>query len=159
MTDRFVQFTALIEQFYKYIIKIKAFHMKDFGLKASHVMCLFYIGKHEQGVTASELCVLCMEDKAGISKALSELKAAGMIDGAADSGAKNYRQRYWLTDSGREVHKQVERYINEAVAACGCDFTEEESTFFYDSLEHIVSSVIVYYNALKTNGIAKGDQK
>ena len=73
MIRRFKEFTKNISFAYKYIIKIKSAAIKEFGLKGSHVMCLFYIGESENGLTATKLCKLCGEDKAAISKSLAAL--------------------------------------------------------------------------------------
>ena len=46
MIRRFEEFTRNIAMAYKYVIRIKAYEMNTFGLKGSHVMCLYYIGKN-----------------------------------------------------------------------------------------------------------------
>ena len=91
MIDRFENFTAYIAQAHKLILKIKTHEMQSFGLKASHVMCLYYIGKHPEGLNAVELTTLCMEDKAGISKALAELKKKALIHSIQTNDSKIYR--------------------------------------------------------------------
>lgn len=42
-------------------------------------MCLYYLGKHPEGLTTSELTKLCCEDKAAVSRALSQLESGGLI--------------------------------------------------------------------------------
>ena len=79
MQSRFEKFTSYVTAAYKYIVKIKTHEMKSFGLRGSHVMCMFYIGKSKSGITTGELISLCAEDKAAISKSLSELKNKGLV--------------------------------------------------------------------------------
>ena len=74
MLERYEEFTTKINLAYKYIMKIKIHEMNNLDLKAANLNVLFYLGKNLDGLTASELCWLCKEDKAWISKNLNFLK-------------------------------------------------------------------------------------
>ena len=75
MENRFGRFTLLISNINRYINKIKSEEMNEFGLKSYHVSCLFYLYKSQSdGLTASELCSLCEEDKGTISRSLNFLQ-------------------------------------------------------------------------------------
>ena len=141
MIDRFEDFTTCIAQAQKYILKIKSHEMQIFGLKASHVMCLFYMGKYSEGLTAGELTSLCMEDKAGISKALAELKKKELIIPYNENGKKIYRAKYLLTEKGKEIYEKASEIISNVVTECGIGLSNEERTTFYRSLELIVSNL------------------
>lgn len=144
MIDRFEDFTAYIAQAQKHILKIKAHEMQAFGLKASHVMCLFYMGKHSDGLTAGELTALCMEDKAGISKTLAELKSKNLILSDNNDGKKIYRAKYLLTEKGREIYQKANSIIMKVVDECGRGLSSEERNIFYRSLDRIVSNMKIY---------------
>ena len=73
MFDRFETFVTTISTIHRYMQKIKSTEMKTLGLKGTHVMCLYSLGKHPEGLTATQLCRLCGEDKAAISRAITEL--------------------------------------------------------------------------------------
>jgi len=141
MIDRFEDFTAYIAQAQKYILKIKTHEMQSFGLKASHVMCLFYMGKHKEGLTAGELTHLCMEDKAGISKALSELKKKELIIPDTNGGKKIYRAKYFLTEKGKEIYQKTNEIITKVVEECGKGLSNEERNIFYHSMNLIVANL------------------
>lgn len=47
--------------------KLKELEMGQMDLKAGYTMCLYYLGKHPEGLTATQLTELCKEDKAAIS--------------------------------------------------------------------------------------------
>ena len=141
MIERFIEFTSNIAQAHKQINRIKSEKMADYGLKASHVMCLFYIGKHPSGLTPGELIELCREDKAGISKCLNELKKQQLIETDNDNGAKKYRVRYRITSKGAGIYDNISRIIVEVVEKCGADLSEEERSVFYRSLGVIVSNL------------------
>ena len=53
--------------------------MTEFGLKGTHVMCLFFLHHTPEGLTAAQLCQLCAEDKAAISRTIATLKEKGYI--------------------------------------------------------------------------------
>ena len=137
MITRFKDFTKYISLAYKYLLKIKSDGIKEFGLKGSHVMCLFYIGEAENGLTATNLCQLCCEDKAAISKALSALCDKGYI--VLENGEnKKYRSSYFLTESGRDIMEQLNNKIKAAVSGGGTGLSEEERETFYRCLARIV---------------------
>ena len=96
MYDRFETFTARISSIYRCIQKIKSM---EIGLKGSHVMCLFHLGRQDDGhpgsagggLTAGELCALCGEDKAAISRSIAELEERGYLLRPDADGKKAYR--------------------------------------------------------------------
>ena len=47
--------------------------MTELGLKGTHVMCLFFLHHTPEGLTAAQLCQLCAEDKAAISRTIATL--------------------------------------------------------------------------------------
>jgi len=152
MLERFIEFTSNIAQAYKQINRIKSEKMADYGLKASHVMCLFYIGKHASGLTAGELVDLCREDKAGISKCLSELKKQQLVEMDDDNGAKKYRTRYKITPKGTEIYQSISGIIVQVVEKCGTDLSEEERSVFYRSLSIIVGNLEkIHFEANEAN--------
>ena len=61
MTQRFEDFVTGITVCYKYLQRIKSMAVNEMGLKGSHVMCMFYLRQHEDGLTASRLCELCAD--------------------------------------------------------------------------------------------------
>ena len=46
MDHRFETFSLSILELNRYLQKIKELEMKQFGLKANHTMCLYYLGQH-----------------------------------------------------------------------------------------------------------------
>jgi hypothetical protein len=74
MNRRFQSFVTGITVCYKYIQRIKTLEMTEFGLKGAHVMCLFFLHQNPEGLMAAQLCQLCAEDKAAISRTLAVLQ-------------------------------------------------------------------------------------
>ena len=49
---RFENFTFLINKIYRDIQKIKLFELKKYGLKGSHMMCLYHLGREKEKLPA-----------------------------------------------------------------------------------------------------------
>ena len=130
MLQRFQDFVTGITQCYRSIQKIKSTEMTEFGLKGTHVMCLFFLGQHPEGLTATQLSQMCAEDKAAISRTLAVLQERGYIQ----AGEKKYRAPLRLTDAGEELARQMEGLIQHWVTFGGDDLTQEERETFYRAL-------------------------
>lgn len=135
--DRFEAFMTGITTCYKCIQRIKAAEMTEFGLKGTHVMCLFYLQHHTDGLTAANLCRLCGEDKAAISRALAVLREQGHIV----SEGRAYRALWFLTESGKAIADRVDELIAQWVGFGGDGLTDEERTVFYGVLERIAENL------------------
>ncbi|MDE6028783.1 MAG: MarR family winged helix-turn-helix transcriptional regulator [Clostridiales bacterium] len=149
MGQLFEDFTISILKLNKLVQKIKTFEMERFGLKSIHVMCIYYLNKNPQGLTAKELGELTHEDKAAISRALKIIQNDGYVK--YDPNSRN--ALITLTDSGKEMALTILGMADRAVMAGSVDFTEEERAFFYKSLGVIVDNLKNYYKDLvKNNG-------
>ena len=138
MIQRFDAFVSGITACYKYIQRIKSMEMTEFGLKGTHVMCLYYLRQNPAGLTASQLCGLCAEDKAAISRTVSELRSRGYITSLSE---KAYRAMLTLTAAGQEVARKFDRLIEGWVTAGGDGLTDEERSDFYKTLATIAENL------------------
>ena len=138
MIQRFHAFVSGITSCYKYIQRIKSLEMTEFGLKGTHVMCMYYLRQNPGGLTASQLCGLCAEDKAAISRTVSELKSRGYITTLSE---KAYRAMLTLTAAGQEIARKFDQLIESWVAIGGDGLSYEERTDFYRSLSAIAENL------------------
>ena len=138
MIQRFDAFVSGITACYKYIQRIKSMEMTEFGLKGTHVMCLYYLRRNPAGLTAAQLCGLCAEDKAAISRTVSELRSRGYITTLSE---KAYRAMLTLTAAGQELARKFDHLIEGWVAAGGDGLTDEERVDFYKSLSAIAENL------------------
>ena len=142
MIERFEIFTNNISIVYKGIQKLKNEKMKEFGLKGNHMMCLFYLEKHEEGLTAARLCELIGNDKAAVSRSLSELYKLDHICYENFNGGKKYNTTVKLTEKGKSVTKQLFKAIESTVDEISLNnMDEERRTEFYRSLRTLASSI------------------
>jgi len=139
MLHRFEEFVSGITECYRYIQRIKAMEMTELGLKGTHVMCLFYLGRSPEGLTAAQLCALCGEDKAAVSRTVSELEQLGHCRRMTDG--KKYRAPLVLTQSGQEAADRINGLVAQWVRAGGDGLTEEERAAFYASLGKIAANL------------------
>jgi len=137
MLQRLEDFVTGITVCYKYIQRIKSAEMTELGLKGTHVMCLFYLHHNPQGLTAAQLCQLCAEDKAAISRTLVTLQEKGYIL----TGEKKYRFPLRLTPAGTAIANQVDGLIQQWVGFGGDGLTDEERTSFYKTLSLIAKNL------------------
>lgn len=137
MIQRFQDFVTGITMCYKYIQRIKSAEMTEFGLKGTHVMCIFFLHHNPEGLTAAQLCQLCAEDKAAISRTLATLQSKGYLR----SGEKKYRASLCLTDAGHAVALRIDGLIQQWVDCGGDGLSEEERATFYRTLRHIAGNL------------------
>lgn len=135
MTERFDQFVSGITLCYKHIQRIKNLEMTEFGLKGTQVMCIFYLKRNPEGLTAAQLVSLCQEDKAAVSRTLSELSEGGYVESTVPS--KRYRAAMRLSEKGLDVAAKVDELVASWVEAGGAGLTEAERSAFYHALEII----------------------
>lgn len=154
MVDRFEKLTIGVAQIYKSIQRIKKYQMNELGLKGTHVMCIYYLSTHSDGLTAADLCDICKEDKAGISRILSDLEHGGFIryESAND---KKYRAKAVLTQEGQTCASSVNDMILHATQKGGNGISEKEREIFYRVLFLISDNLAQLCSELETCELPK----
>lgn len=154
MENLFENFTVSILKLNKLVHKIKLYEMEEYGLKAIHVMCVYYLARSEEGLTSKDLVKATLEDKAAISRALSLLCQKGAV--TYDSHKYNSVAR--LTDFGKTVAEGIDRKAERAVSA-GMDgsLDEESRKAFYTSLSQISRNLEKYYGELTASKAGGGN--
>lgn len=135
MEERFKTFTVLIAGINRSIRKIKTEEMAEFNLKSPHVSCLYYLYK-ENFLTAKELCDICEEDKANISRSIKYLEENGYIT-CNSKTRKRYLTPLELTEQGRAVGKQIAEKIDRILDLASAGLSDEDRELFYKSLIRI----------------------
>lgn len=139
MKERFKTFTVLIAKISRNIKKIKNQEMAEYGLRSVHVTCLYYLYSAES-LTATELCELCEEDKATISRGLDFLEENGYVVCETKIG-KRYKSPLLLTEKGAEVAKKINDKIDFVLDEVCIDLDEAQRAEFYRSLAVISDSL------------------
>ena len=109
MIQRFEKLVTGITRIYKSIQKIKKNQMNILGLKGTHVMCLHFLSRYPEGLTATRLSQLCNEDKAGISRILADLEQKRLIRYSGQESKKKYRAKAMLTETGKNEALKIKK--------------------------------------------------
>ena len=143
MITRFEIFTTTITQIYKNLQKIKMQEMADSELRGIHVMCLFQLNRHKDGLTVTEISNLCGEDKAATSRTVSDLIQKGLV---TTDKEKKYRTPIMLTKEGQEIADKIDKQAAQAVESVGQGLTDDERETFYKALTIISENLKNYLN-------------
>lgn len=144
MFDRFETFATTIATINRYVQKIKSMEMKTLGLKGTHVMCLYSLGKHSEGLTATQLCRLCGEDKAAISRTITELTEKDFVRSEASREKRAYRSRISLTEKGKYSMTYINDRVNHALDVVGNGLSDDQRKTFYYALDLISNNLKIY---------------
>ena len=139
MEARFETFTALITSINRSIRRIKTEEMVGFNLKSQHVSCLYYLYK-EASLTAKELCDMCEEDKANVSRSIEFLETNGFLV-CHSPARKRYRTPLELTEKGWEVGKYISDRIDHVLQTASIGISEERRVLMYESLTQISNNL------------------
>ena len=135
MENRFKMFTVLTSKINRCIRKIKTEEMAEFDLKSTHVSCLYYLYS-ENTLTAKELCDICDEDKAAISRSLEYLENNGYLK-CESKTFKRYKSPIELTEKGKIIAYKISEKIEQILEEASIGLSEENRVIFYKSLSLI----------------------
>ena len=133
--NRFETFTVLIMKINRSIHKIKTEEMAEFDLKSPHVSCLYYLSQAES-MTAKELCDVCGEDKAAVSRSIDYLESNGYVYCGADT-KKRYKAELTLTEKGKAVASRIGEKIAAVLAKSSVGLDVETRNAMYEGLAAI----------------------
>ena len=139
MEERFKTFTVLMANITRNIRRIKTEEMAEFHLKSPHVSCLYYLYT-EDALTAKELCDVCEEDKANISRTIDYLETNGYLIRQPQDN-KKYKNHLTLTEKGKAVGQQIAEKIDRILTEAGEGISEANRTIMYESLFSINSNL------------------
>ncbi len=135
MEDRFGIFNLLTNRISRNIFRIKNKEIAAFNLKSTHISCLYHLYK-EDGLTATDLCERCEEDKAAVSRSLDFLEKNQYVE-CKSTQRKRYKSPFYLTERGQRAGKIIMERIDDILAKVGAGTTEEEIKQFYHYLSII----------------------
>ncbi len=133
MEERYQLFTTLITKCARSVKRIKSNEMSGMNLKSFYVSCLYYLYANEKPMTAKELCDICEEDKAYVSRSIDALEKDGYVV-CNSKTVKRYNSPISLTEKGVLLAKEVARKIDGIVNEASEGLSEENRKIFYASL-------------------------
>ena len=149
MNEKYKTFTVLMASINRSIRKIKTEEMAEFHLKSPHVSCLYYLFK-EDALTAKELCEICEEDKANVSRTIDYLETNGYLIRQNEDN-KKYKSLNKVIEELAEKYGTVQEvliegyddYIKCYFGRTRADAPEIDGKVFFKSKEKIDAGEIV----------------
>lgn len=140
MLERFDRFTHNIYEIQRCWNKLASEEMDIYGLKGSYHIYLIVMHRFPDGVTASQLGVLCGRDKADVSRTVAVMESKGLIKKVSGSG-NLYRAKLILTEQGAELTEIIVKKAQIAETISGCGIDDEQREIFYSVLERIANNI------------------
>ena len=144
-SSRFEKFALLIDGVQKCIQKFKMIIAPALGVKGVHVLWIYELFIHPDGLTSAELAVKSNIDPSLISRELASLKRKGYITREATPGKRNYNSRITLTVEGKSLASKiqdmalkVQEKVNEGISACELEVFYSVLEKLYDNLESFI---------------------
>ncbi len=131
MRERYQLFTTIIANINRSIKRIKTEEMAEFDLKSVHLSCLYYL--HKQSMTAKELCRVCEEDKANVSRCVEYLEENGYIN-PRPTGSKRYKAPLELTEQGHKAAEIINVRVGMILDAASVGISNADREILYRSL-------------------------
>ena len=135
---RFEDFVGIINALSKEIQRIKTAEAKRLGFRGSDVMCLYYLVKYPDGLTASELARMIDVSRAAMSRTIAHLAEDGFVEVDEDT---NYRAPIRLTEKGVEAARPLDDIIRRVLDEAGGELALRQRLQMYDSLNHILEKL------------------
>ena len=132
---RFEDFVGIIGALNKEIQRIKNAEARRLGFRGSDVMCLYYLVKHPEGLTAAELARMADVSRAAMSRTVAHLAEDGFVEVDEDT---TYRAPIRLTDKGYEAARPLDDIIHRVLDEAGGELAMRQRLQMYDSLNHIL---------------------
>lgn len=139
MEQRFETFTVLITKINRNIRKIKNREMAEYNLKSPHISCLYFIYL-SGGLTATELCERCEEDKATVSRSLDFLEKNGFVF-CREQTKKRYKSPIELTSKGLEAAGKIAAKIDSILETVSGQMSEGDRVIFYRFLTAVGDNI------------------
>ena len=140
--SRFEDFVGIISALGKEIQRIKNAEARRLGFRGADVMCLYYLVKYPDGLTAAELARLVDVSRAAVSRTVAHLAEDGFVEvGGSDDDASRYRVPIRLTEKGYEAARPLDDIIHRVLDEAGGELALRQRMQMYDSLNHILEKL------------------
>ncbi len=143
--NRFEEFTYILSKIYRSIQKIKLEELQKYGLKGSHMSYIYFIGKHEQGLSFKEINELSPDNKGLVSRNLAYLMDKDIIVKELEAN-KVYKGKFKLSSKGKEVFASVTKRTEQLCEDVYLDKSEMQIEEFYRNLNSISDKLDLIVN-------------
>ena len=150
---RFEKFALLIDGVQKCVQKFKTNIAPELGIKSVHVLWIYELYIHPEGLTSAELAVKSNIDPSLISRELANLKRRGYITKETTPGKRTYNARITLTDEGKMLAQTIHRDALAVQSRVNEGVSTEDLAIFYEVLEKLHDNLekIIKENEVQEN--------
>jgi len=134
---RFEKFALLIDGVQKCIQKFKNSIAPELGIKSVHVLWIYELFVHPEGLTSAELAVRSNIDPSLISRELASLKRRGYITKETTPGKRTYNARITLTDEEKALAESIYQKALNVQNCANEGVSKKELATFYTVLEKL----------------------
>ena len=139
--ERFFQFTRMIDGMHKNILKLRLDHAPAFGVKGVHILWVYELLQHPEGMSAAELAAHSKIDRSLISREIAALKRQGYIETEASIGKRGYNAKIFLTESGKAAAEKIGELGLTLQNRVSGTISEKELAIFYATLEKLYTNL------------------
>lgn len=132
--ERFEEFSQLIGEVQNGIQRLKAKYCTQIGLKPSHVLWLYLLKRHPEGLSASELSEASKVDRSQVSRGIDELFEAEVIKVDDHGDKRRYGNKIRLTEKGYRYAEAITLVVDYIQNELSGDLTPDEVAIFYHVL-------------------------
>lgn len=147
---RFEKFALLIDGAQKNIQKFKSYIAQELGVKSVHVLWIYELYIHPDGLTSAELAVRSNIDPSLISRELANLKRRGYITKETTPGKRTYNARITLTDEGNTLAKKIYQISLNIQRQVSTGISSKDLAIFYTVLEKLHSNLNELMNGIES---------
>lgn len=137
--ERFDEFSTLISGIHESISKIKASYTSKLGLKEVHILWLYLLKTHRDGLYASELASASKVNRSLVSREIGGLIKNGVLYIDEANTKSKYGRKFRLTEYGDELANRISHIAKEIQNSVNQGISEQDLTVFYNTL-HILAS-------------------
>lgn len=143
-SERFASFYLLISGIYKEIQRIESHRIKEMELKSVHVLWLYLLQKHPEGLSAAELARRGDIDRSLVSREIGMLVKRGYLTASSSGCKRKYNWKLALTEKGSAVAKKISEIAMDVQTFVDRGLSMAELSSFYRVLEHISVNMAQY---------------
>lgn len=145
--ERFEEFSSLISGVHGNIQKLKARYTTQLGLKSVHVLWLYLLRSHPEGMSASELASAVQSNRSLISREIDTLFDKGIIFTEEYGDKRRYGWKLRLTNKGNQLADIISAVATDTQDTVSRDIPEEDLITFYRTLRTLANN----FNELNKN--------
>ena len=157
--ERFEKFALLIDGVQKNVQKFKNNIAPSLGVKSVHVLWIYELYIHPDGLTSAELAVKSNIDPSLISRELATLKRMGYITKETTPGKRNYNARITLTPEGKALGEIIYSQALTVQSLVNNGVSESELSLFYSVLERLHNNFQAYTKETETQEQEKNEKR